>query len=227
MDRYDQVSLSLSKGTIIRVRMFYNQPSSTKRVLELFFRVEQSFMKTSLGSLSQILQEEVIKKLTRLLSKDTYWTQLAIYIPSNELKVTINIPTVYGRRLGNAQLKPFAFEVIPESSNSYRRQVLVYGASSEFSQPNMQQISEKKQNKDAINYREILDNLEYMFLFPIPKESKGFTLQLVVPIREGESKSKAEAKSKGDKTFPRRIKDKEELVSYVNLMACNARGFVK
>jgi len=57
MDRYNQISVSLSQDTIIRVRMFYNQPASTKRVLELFFRVEESSVKTTLGSLSQILQE--------------------------------------------------------------------------------------------------------------------------------------------------------------------------
>lgn len=55
MDRYNQISVSLSQDTIIRVRMFYNQPASTKRVLELFFRVEESSVKTTLGSLSQIL----------------------------------------------------------------------------------------------------------------------------------------------------------------------------
>ena len=58
MDRYNQISVSLSQDTIKRVkrvRMFYNQPASTKRVLELFFRVEESSVKTTLGSLSQIL----------------------------------------------------------------------------------------------------------------------------------------------------------------------------
>jgi hypothetical protein len=115
MDRYNQISVSLFQDTIIRVRMFYNQPASTKRVLELFFRVEESSVKTTLGSLSQILQEEIIRRSNSRLLKDTSWTQLAIYIPSSKLKVTINIPTLYGRHSGNTQIQPFAFEVIPES----------------------------------------------------------------------------------------------------------------
>jgi hypothetical protein len=69
----------------------------------------------------------------------------------------------------------------------------------------------KKENKESIDYRGILGNLEYMFLFPISKEPKSFTLQLVVPIKEVGPKSKVERS--------RRLK--EELVSYVNLMACH------
>ena len=75
----------------------------------------------------------------------------------------------------------------------------------------------KKENKESIDYRGILDNLEYMFLFPISKEPKSFTLQLVVPIKEVGPKSKVE----------RSRPLKEELVSYVNLMACHARGFAR
>jgi len=56
-----------------------------------------------------------------------------------------------------------------------------------------------------------LENLEYMFLFPISKEPKSFTLQQVVPIKEVGPRSKVEKS--------RRLK--EELVSYVNLMACH------
>jgi hypothetical protein len=48
----------------------------------------------------------------------------------------------------------------------------------------------KKENKESIDYRGILENLEYMFLFPISKEPKSFTLQLVVPIKEVGPKSK-------------------------------------
>ena len=54
-----------------------------------------------------------------------------------------------------------------------------------------------------------MENLEYMFLFPISKEPKSFTLQQVVPIKEVGPRSKVEKS--------RRLK--EELVSYVNLMA--------
>lgn len=75
----------------------------------------------------------------------------------------------------------------------------------------------KKENKESIDYRGILENLEYMFLFPIYKEPKSFTLQLVVPIKEVGPKSKVE----------RSCRLKEELVSYVNLMACHARGFAR
>ncbi len=109
MDRYNQISVSLSQETFIRVHMFYNQPASTKRVLELFFRVEESSIKTTLGSLSQILQEEIIRRSNSRLLKDTSWTQLAIYIPSSKLKVTIKIPTLYGRHSGNTPNTAFRF----------------------------------------------------------------------------------------------------------------------
>jgi hypothetical protein len=72
--------------------------------------------------------------------------------------------------------------------------------------------------KDTIPAREVLEDIEYMFLFPIPKDSKGLSLQMVVPVKETNSKSST------DKS--RRLKT-ESLTTYVGVMACVARGYIR
>lgn len=67
MDRYLEVSAPILSGSIIRVRLFYNQKGFSTNILELNFKVLEIPQNPSLGLLSQFVQEEIIKRLNRII----------------------------------------------------------------------------------------------------------------------------------------------------------------
>ena len=179
MDRYNEITMGLTKGTVFRCRFFYT--ASNKYVLELFFRVYDvsGQPQPTLGSILKLLKDNVIQHLSRVLSKDTYWTKLDLYIITADQKYTIPFSNNYGKRLGSVMSSPFRIEIIPESSTSTSRFIKLNGSSSEFSNFESNRQLEKanaKDGKDVVSINDLSAGIEKMLLYPFFNEENPYKL---------------------------------------------------
>ena len=111
MDSYDKVSLNLSKGPLIKIRIFDQVLGTSKKLFLLYFKVTESADSISLSTLSDFLQKVSIRRFNRILSQETFWIKLDIYLLSTNLRYSVTLPNKYGLRVGSAQApfgkKPF------------------------------------------------------------------------------------------------------------------------
>lgn len=145
-------------------------------------------------------------------------------VPASDVRITLPITNLYGKRTGNVIDTPFVLDIVPASLKSFRRQLRLYGVSSEFSPGNMQEIYSKKEiPKDSPDYHSMLNILESLFLFAYPKDSQTLLLRLVVPVKESKSKLKSK-EGKDLKLYAEKVR--RVGINYVYVLACYARGFL-
>lgn len=110
-------------------------------------------------------------------------------------------------------------ELTPDAPKTGKRRLSVQGVSNEFNLLDLKSSLPTVDGKSDLTVEELIANLEYLFVHRIPqpsknpsKDSKSFSLQLVVPL------------SPLTKDKNKRIKS--EMI-YVEIISCVGRGFLK